>query len=64
MRPRRVLASLSLSLSLSLRRSVPLSGVSQQALSNRVTVIPSFRASLKILSPLEKAVLKGRFLLS
>ena len=47
-----------------LRRSVPLSGVSQQALSNRVTVIPSFRASLKILSPLEKAVLKGRFLLS
>lgn len=47
-----------------LGRSVPLSGISQQALSNRVTVIPSFGASLKILSPLEKAVLKGRFLLS
>ena len=47
-----------------LRRSVPLSSVNQQALSNRVTVIPSFRAALKILSPLEKAVLKGRFLLS
>ena len=47
-----------------LRRSVPLSSANQQALSDRVTVIPSFRASLKILSPLEKAVLKGRFLLS
>ena len=47
-----------------LRRSEPLPGVNQQAVTNRVTVIPSFRASLKILSPLEKAVLKGRFLLS
>ena len=47
-----------------LRRSEPLPGVNQQAVTNRVTVIPSFRAALKILSPLEKAVLKGRFLLS
>ena len=47
-----------------LRRSEPLPGVNQQAVTNRVTVIPSFRASLKILSPLEKALLKGRFLLS
>ena len=47
-----------------LRRSVPLPGVNQQALTNRVTVIPSFRASLTILSSSKKAVLKGRFLLS
>jgi hypothetical protein len=47
-----------------LRRSVPLPGVNQQALTNRVTVIPSFRASLTILSSPKKAVLKGRFLLS
>ena len=43
---------------------MPLPGVNQQALTNRVTVIPSFRASLTILSSPKKAVLKGRFLLS
>ena len=47
-----------------LRRSAPLPGVNQQALTNWVTVIPSFRASLTILSSPKKAVLKGRFLLS
>ena len=47
-----------------LRRSEPLPGVNQQAVTNRVTVIPSFRASLTILFSTKKAVLKGRFLLS